>query len=282
MSIDLHIHSTMSDGTLTPKEIVKLAARKGLKAIALTDHDTFEGVQQAIDGAEGLDLEVVSGIELSVKCHGVSAHLLGYLFDHNSSKFQMALSDVQEGRIARNERILKKLSAFNIQISISELKNYAKVGQIGRPHIAKIMVKKGYSKSMDEAFDVYLGATGKAYTPRHLFAIDEAIDHIKKAGGIAVLAHPYTVYKSEIEFKGVVDELLGMGLDGIEAYYPAHSRKFRNEMIQLAIKKDLLVTGGSDYHGDIRPGTTLAGGKNVYVPAEVLGYMKKRAYTRRG
>lgn len=278
MSIDLHIHSTKSDGTLTPTEIVALASKKGLKAIAITDHDTFEGVEEAQEAGQKLGLEVISGIELSVRENNIHIHILGYLFDHHDTSFTQALKKVQQGRSERNSKIIARLGELGAEVSIEEVQRVSPTGQIGRPHIARVLVDKEYVDTIDEAFDIYLGAKGKAYISRYLFDIEDAIGLIKKAGGVSVLAHPYAAYKNCTDFSAFLDNLQSLGLGGIEAYYPPHSRKFRKELISMANQKSLFVTGGSDFHGDIRPGTTLAGGKNVTVPFELLNVMKGRVF----
>lgn len=276
MSIDLHIHTTISDGTMTPGEIVTLASKKGLKAIAITDHDTFAGVEEAQLAGKGVGLEVISGIELSAQYQDINIHLLGYLFDHKDENFIAALRKIQAGRIERNLRIIERLNKLKIELTIEEVEEFSIKGQVGRPHIASLLVRKGYVDTMDEAFEIYLGSGGLAYESRYLFQLPEAIANIKRAGGLAILAHPYHIYNNCKNFKRYLDELSAMGLDGIEAYYPTHSRKFRKELLQLSTEKSLLVTGGSDFHGDIRPGTTLAGGKNVSVPYDLLHSMKKQ------
>lgn len=276
MSIDLHIHSTFSDGTMTPREIVNLAFQKGLKAISITDHDTFAGVEEALVAGRELGLEVVSGIELSARNGAISVHLLGYLFNHNDNTFESVLHKIQLGRIIRNLKIIEKLQEMDIEVSVEEVEEFSVTGLVGRPHIARLLVTKGFVDTMDEAFDLYLGAKGKAYVSRYQFSIPEAIFNIKAAGGLAILAHPYNIYKDGNDFERKIDEMVEMGLAGIEAYYPTHTRKFRKDLIRLAEKKSLLVTGGSDYHGDIKPGTTLAGGKNVSVPYKLLEKMKQQ------
>lgn len=263
----------MSDGTLSPVEIVELAAKKGLRAIAITDHDTFAGVESAQIAGLRVGLEVLSGIELSVKHKNRNLHILGYLFDPESKHFIDALKKVQDGREERNGKIITKLKDLGLNVTLDEVTEISDCGQIGRPHIAQLLVKKNYVRSMDEAFDRYLGINGQAYISRYLFSPYEAIELIKNSGGLSVLAHPLSIYNSCENFESTIEKLKAMGLDGIEAYYPTHSKKFRLELIALATEKNMIVTGGSDYHGDIRPGTTLAGGKNVSVPYELIETM---------
>ncbi len=276
MSIDLHTHSTASDGTMSPVELVKYARKKGLSAIAITDHDTTDGLSEAVAAGVAFGIEVVPGIELSVKYSDYNIHLLGYLLDYQQKAFHLALSKLQAGRIERNKKIIANLNQLGLDVAFRELQKIAGSGQNGRPHIAKLMVEKHFVQSMDEAFEKYLGHGGLAYASRFVFGAQEAISLIKEAGGLAVLAHPLQLEKSVDNFDHALNELCDMGLDGIEVYYPNHSRQFRKRLIAFAEKESLVITGGSDYHGSIRPGTTLAGGKNVSVPSQLLIKMKER------
>lgn len=275
MSIDLHIHSTMSDGTMTPTELVDLARKKGLTCIALTDHDTLAGYQEACKRGEAVGLDVISGIELSVTFAGYNVHLLGYLVDCEDGNLLQGLHRLQGARDKRNSEILRNLRAQDIDISERALKEVSVTGQTGRPHIAKILVQNGAVRSMDEAFEKYLGRSGSAYASRFVYDIKTGIDMIHKAGGLAVVAHPYNLLKDDMESGQILKQLKKLGLDGVETYYPTHSRKFRKQLITLAKSHGLLLTGGSDYHGSIRQGTTLAGGKGVSVPEELVGIMRR-------
>ncbi len=281
MSIDLHIHSTTSDGTMSPAELVKYAHKKGLAAISITDHDTIDGIEEAAIAGKKLGVEVVPGVELSVKCFKQNVHLLGYFFDCHNKILNSALRELQKGRVERNKKIILRLNELGFSLQFSELKKSAGPGQNGRPHIARLMIEKKIVATMDEAFDKYLGKHGSAYTSRFSYEIREAISIIKNAGGVAVLAHPYLLERTMENFPSFLHQLSEMGLDGVEVYYPNHSRQFRKQLIALAENLSLLVTGGSDYHGSIRPGTTLAGGKNVSVPSQLLGQMKDRVVKNR-
>ncbi len=276
MSIDLHTHSTSSDGTMSPADLVKYAQKKGLSAISITDHDSIDGIDEAVAAGNALGIEVVPGIELSVKYSDHNVHLLGYLFNWRNKELHGALVRLQAGRTERNMKIIENLNRLGLSIKFSELKKTADSWQSGRPHIARLMVEKNFVHSMDEAFEKYLGHGGLAYESRFIYGVRDAIELIKNAGGIAVLAHPFQLDKSIDNLPYALHQLSEMGLDGIEVYYPKHSRQFRKRLIALAEKESLLVTGGSDYHGSIRPGTTLAGGKNVSVSAQLLVKMKER------
>ncbi len=281
MSIDLHTHSTASDGTMHPADLVKYAHRKGLSALAITDHDTIEGISEAIAAGESLGIEVVPGLELSVKYCDHSLHLLGYLFDPRNEELLLALDRLQAGRRERNRKIILNLNRLGCSIQFKELQQSAGPGQNGRPHIARLMIEKKCVGTMDEAFEKYLGHGGLAYASRFVYGAGEAISLIQNAGGIAVLAHPLQLERSVDHLPHFVQQLRDMGLDGIEVYYPNHSRQFRKHLISLAEKLSLVLTGGSDFHGTIRPGTTLAGGKNVTVPPQLLVKMKERVLRNR-
>ncbi len=281
MSIDLHAHSTASDGTMSPAELVRYAHQKGLSALAITDHDTIDGIAEAVVAGNVLGIEVVPGIELSVKYRDMHVHLLGYLFNCRHSQLHTTLDQLQAGRVERNKKIIANLNALGFAIEFAELKESAGSGQNGRPHIARLMIEKGFVGTMDEAFEKYLGHGGLAYASRYILGVKEAIALIKNAGGAAVLAHPLQLDKQVDNLPMVVRRMCDLGLDGIEVYYPNHSRQFRKRLKLLTKEYCLLMTGGSDYHGSIRPGTTLAGGKNVSVPAELLVKLKQRVAENR-
>ncbi len=275
MSIDLHIHSTMSDGTMSPSEIVDLAHKKGLSCIALSDHDTVAGNQEAQERGDVVGLDVISGMELSVSFEESNVHLLGYLIDSENGSLLRSLHTLQEARETRNREILRILEESGIHITEKELQKVSGTGQTGRPHIAKILMEKKVVRSMDEAFEKYLGRDGSAYVSRFVLDIKSAVDVIHKAGGLAVVAHPYHLLKNDMTSGEILLRLKELGVDGIETYYPTHSRKFRKQLIKLAEKYGLLLTGGSDYHGTIRRGTTLAGGKGVSVPEALIEVMRR-------
>ncbi|MFT5727828.1 MAG: putative metal-dependent phosphoesterase TrpH [Desulforhopalus sp.] len=282
MSVDLHIHSTMSDGTMSPTEIVDLAYKKGLSCIALTDHDTVAGNQEAQERGDVVGLEVISGMELSVSFEEFNVHLLGYLIDSENVSLLRSLHTLQEARETRNREILHILEVSGIHITEKELQKVSGTGQTGRPHIAKILMEKKVVRSMDEAFEKYLGRDGSAYVSRFVLDMKSAVDVIHKAGGLAVVAHPYHLIKNDMISGEILFRLKELGVDGIETYYPTHSRKFRKQLIKLAEKYGLLLTGGSDYHGTIRRGTTLAGGKGVSVPAELVEIMRRTRNVHQG
>ncbi|MDK9707844.1 MAG: PHP domain-containing protein [Desulforhopalus sp.] len=276
MTIDLHVHSTFSDGSMSPTELVYYAKSKRLSAIAITDHDTIDGIGEAISAGTQSGVEIVPGVELSVKHEDDSVHLLGYFFKQSDEALLLTLKRIQSDRVERNRTILANMEKFGVDIQLEQLEKVSGHGQSGRPHIAQLLIQRGVVRNMDEAFDRYLGKGGLAYAQRAVLQADEAIKLICDAGGIAVLAHPQQVEKSGKDVDRLIGKLRAVGLGGIEVYYPTHSRQFKKKLLTTAKKLDLLVTGGSDYHGSIRPGTTLAGGKNCSVPLNLLAEMKHR------
>ncbi|MFV0438206.1 MAG: PHP domain-containing protein [Desulfopila sp.] len=276
MSIDLHIHSTFSDGTLSPTELVALARTRGLTAISITDHDTVEGTAEAIEAGQKAKMTIVPGIEMSVVFAEVHLHLLGYYLSARDQHLLTRLKDIQDARRRRNSRIIEKLGALGIEISMAEVERKSPLGQTGRPHIAQVLVDKGVVSSIDQAFSRFLGRRGGAYAPRKVLDAAEGIALICGARGIPVLAHPMTIDNSLRRIPALVERLVALGLQGIEAYYPGHSARNQKQLCALAERHDLVVTGGSDYHGSVRPDTTLAGGSNVTVPEVVLERLQKR------
>jgi len=269
MSVDLHIHSHFSDGSNSPTEIVRLAKKRGLLHIAITDHDTAGGVPEALTAGLIDGVRVTSGVEVSVRHQGVPVHILGYGFAPDHPQMAAFMATLQRERRGRNQAMLAKLADCGLAVSLDEVKSEAGIGQIGRPHFAKTLVKKGYVPTFDEAFRQYLGRGAKAYVPRPVHCTDEAIEMIHAAHGVAVLAHPANIDPSLRTVPGLVAELAALGLDGLEAYYPTHSKTMRARLIDMAKENGLIVTGGSDYHGALRPDTNLAGSRRFRVPAEV-------------
>ena len=269
MSVDLHIHSHFSDGSDSPAAIISLAKERRLVHIAITDHDSIDGLPEALNAGQALGLRVTSGIEISVRHEGQPIHILGYGFSLDHAGLTSFIRTLQNERRQRNLGILEKLAACGLAVSLDELSREAGIGQIGRPHFAKILVQKGYAANHDEAFRQYLGRNAKAYVPRPVHSAAEAIGVMHDAGGVASLAHPTNIDSSLDAIPGLVAELAVLGLDGIEAYYPTHSKTTRARLIEIARKSRLMVTGGSDYHGTLRPETSLAGSRRFRVPAEV-------------
>ena len=250
MKIDLHVHTTASDGTMSPTEVVRYAKEKGLQTIAITDHDTIEGIAEGLQEGRKLGLEVIPGVELSVDFAKGTMHLLGYYIDHTSAELLEKLTIVQQARAERNLKIVEKLQGLGIDIDLSEVKEAPEHGQIGRPHFAYTMVQKGYVQNIQDAFDRYLRKGGPAYVEKFKFSPEEAMSVIHKAGGITVLAHPFTTNQLQLQdLELVIVDLKEKGLDGIETYYPEHSEGQTRLYRHLAEKYGLVITGGSDFHG---------------------------------
>ena len=255
--IDLHTHSSYSDGSLSPRQLVELAKKRKLRAIALTDHDTVAGVEEALEAGNELGVEVVPGVEISAQYPPGTMHILGYYVRPVDRKLLEALKKLQQARAARNPQIIERLQALGLEITINEALELS-AGQVGRPHIARALVNKGYVSSIDEAFSLYLKKGAVAYVEKFRFPPEEAIAIIRKAGGIAVLAHPFTlgVEKSD-ELSQLARELRDMGLEGIEVFYPDHTEKMAVLYEDVAKRLGLLCTGGSDFHGNFRDHTYL-------------------------
>lgn len=248
MSFDLHMHSTYSDGTLTPEELIVLAEKKGLKGISITDHDSISAYPEAFLYAKKHQINLIPGIELSCHFKNQSTHILGYSFDHAHPSIIGLCKRHSERRTNRNLEILEKLKSLGIEISENEL-HASTQGVVGRPHIAKILVKRGLVADIPDAFKTYLGEGKKAYCPGEIFSVEEAIQVIHEAKGFAVLAHPHLHYNHAF-----VKELLNAHrFDGIECVYAIMPAAKNAPWINYAKQKNLLITGGSDFHGTIKP-----------------------------
>lgn len=275
--IDLHTHSTASDGALTPAELVAYAQEKKLEAIAITDHDTIDGVAEALAAGARLGIEVVPGIEISAEYPNSTLHILGYYIDSTDRKFLDSIEILQKARADRNPGIIRKLQNLGIDIELAEVIEESGSGQVGRPHFAQVLLKKGYVKTSREAFERYLAKGAAAYSDKFRFQPEEAIALIKHAGGIPVLGHPSTLQCStDRELAAFIERMVGYGLMGLEVYYSDHSGAQIKFYEEIAKKHTLLVTGGSDFHGKHIKGIDLGTGKNnLNIPYECLGAMKR-------
>ncbi|MFH1710427.1 MAG: PHP domain-containing protein [bacterium] len=244
MPADLHIHSNFSDGLLSPAEIVKKARDAGLTVISITDHDIVDGIDPAIAEGEITGVKIIPGIEFTTDVPGTEIHMLGYYIDHKAEWLLELLSKIQDDRTNRIHKIIDKLKKLGISISAEDVLKLAGTGSVGRPHVARALLQKGAVKSVQEAFNKYLGYGTPAYVPHFRLTPVQAVQTIIKAGGIPVYAHPAVSNKDEI-----IPELVAKGLAGIEAYYSKHSDDQTKHYVALAEKYGLLMTGGSDYHG---------------------------------
>ena len=278
--IDLHTHTTESDGSYTPEQLVETAVAAGLEALGITDHDTFAGYQKAQERAKVVGLDLVCGVEVSTTHRGRSVHLLGYFLDGPpGDEIQRQLADMRRSRSERNHRLIERLQALGFAITLDEVRALGR-GMSGRPHFAQVMVRKGYVSTTQEAFDLYLGEEGRAHIERRSIPLMEAIRLIGVAGGLAILAHPVRLRRKSSGFdadEALIAECAANGLMGIEAYHSDHSPDDVLRYRTLAAQLGLVVSGGSDFHGAAKPDVTLGSGRNenVMVPRAVLDRLRK-------
>jgi len=247
--IDLHLHTTASDGVMSPSEIVRYAKTKGLQAIAITDHDTIEGLGEGLSEGERIGLEVIPGIEISAEHSPGSMHLLGYLFDIDHPLLKDRLAHLQKARAERNPKIVEKLNRLGIKVSYEEVAKVSGGGQVGRPHFAQVLLDKGYVRSFQEAFDRFLKKGAPAYAEKFRFKATEALHFIQEANGVVALAHPKTLgLNGYSELESFLLQLVKDGLKGLEVYYPEHSALEVSHYKTLAERCGLVITGGTDYH----------------------------------
>jgi len=271
--IDLHSHTNESDGTCSPAQLIDEAVRAGVKTLGITDHDTFKGFDQACAAATTAGVELVCGIELSTKLHGHSVHLLGYFLGGNGlGDFRTWVLEQQAARRDRNIRLVARLQELGFDITLEEAEARGR-GMTGRPHFAQILVEKGYVSNLRQAFDDYLDESAKGYVFRREPQFAEGVERIRKAGGIASLAHPVRV-KGDVP--ALMPELAESGLNAIEAYHSDHTPADTDLYLSLAKRYDLRVTGGSDFHGAVKPGVTLGRGcnGNLHIPDDLVEKLK--------
>jgi predicted metal-dependent phosphoesterase TrpH len=268
--IDLHTHSTASDGKLRPSEVVHLAASLGVGTLALTDHDTTDGVIEAQQAGREMGVEVIAGVEINSEGEHGDAHILGYFIDPSEPRLQEQLEAVRDARVGRARGMLKKLAAMGLPLEWERIMAMAgDAASIARPHIARAMIEAGYVATTQEAFDLYISNSGPAYVNRLRMTMCEAVGFIHGAGGVAVMAHP-----AESKLVHLVARLVEAGLDGIEVYYPKHTPEQQSELLALARRYDLVTTGGSDFHAlDDRSHGQIGG---VEVPPGTVEKLKAR------
>jgi predicted metal-dependent phosphoesterase TrpH len=243
MRVDLHLHTIASDGQLTPTQLVQLARQHGLGVIAITDHDTTNGIEEAQQAAHGSPV-VIPGIELSAEDDGHDVHILGYFLNINDSAFQQQLARFRDDRLHRGQRIVERLAQLQMPVNWQTILGFADGGAVGRPHIARAMVGAGYVSSVKEAFDRFLYTGGPAYVARRRLSPEDAVELIHSAGGVAVLAHPGLV----ADYEAIVERLVPAGLDGVEVVHPANPEVVQTRLRELALHYNLIMTGGSDFH----------------------------------
>lgn len=276
---DLHIHSTMSDGLLSPEDIVNWGVKKGLTAISITDHDSISGIECAADYSKDKNIEVVPGIEMSTEYNNVEVHMLGYFIDYKSSLLCGMLEKLKMSRVERAKLMIKKLNDLGINITIDYIHEIARNAQsVGRPHIARALIKLGYCSSIEEAFDKYIGYNKPAYVERYKLSPFEALEIILNSGGAASIAHPGLIIN--IDRLLLIKKLKGWGLSGIEVYHTKHTNEDVVYFSSIAEKLNLIPTGGSDCHGLMENSGPILG--SVTVPYESVKKLKNASAAYRG
>ena len=275
--IDLHVHSTASDGTASPRELAELALRQGLSAVAVTDHDTVLGYPELKEAGEELGIETVPGIEISTKFHR-AVHILGYYIDPHSPHLEPVLNWVVEDRDKRNREMCRLMAADGLPVNYEDMKQ--RFGEvIGRPHFADLLVELGLAKNVKDAFDRYVEKGQRYYVGRTILPIEQAIDIIRLSGGVPVLAHPFQYQLDDAGLRELIEHCIAQGLRGMECRYSGYGPEQSEYLEKLAEEYGLIKTGGSDYHGSNKPKIVLGRGieQNLHIPYEWLENLKEEA-----
>ena len=288
-AIDLHVHSNRSDGTFSPRQLVDYAMEKGLKAFALTDHDCIDGLEEAIQYAdtlkkkaeEGQSLqvpEVIPGIEFSTEYQEQDVHILGLYIHYQEASFQKQLKAFVDSRISRNQKMCRLLTDTGLSVTYEDLLAEFPDAVITRAHYAKYMLNHGYINSMAEAFERYIGDRCPCYVPREKITPVQAVELVLKAGGVPVLAHPLLYHMSDSRLDALISQLTEAGLLGLEAVYSTYTAAEERQMRRLAAKYGLLISGGSDFHGENKPGLDLGTGYGrLFIPCSLLDDIRNAA-----
>jgi predicted metal-dependent phosphoesterase TrpH len=275
MAVDLHLHSACSDGSLTPTEIVHTAANIGLTGIALTDHDTLQGLPEAVTAAADRGIRFIGGTELSVLWKDQSMHMLVYFLKPEPGPLQDRMEELRVWRQQRNHHIATRLQELGLEVSMEEVTDEAGGGVIGRPHFAGVLIKKGYVASVPEAFDRYLASGRSAYVSRKRLSAAEAIELSRQSGAVPVIAHPHTLNLRAEEFATGFADLVSQGLGGIEAHYGEYTPTMRSRIAAICSDLGIVATGGSDYHGRYKPHLEIGTGKgDLRVPDDVVNQLE--------
>lgn len=269
-AVDLHVHTTFSDGLFTPEQVVAEAKRLGLAAVAITDHDSVEGVERAIAAGRKLKVEVVPGAELSTNVSGVDVHLLAYLFNYKAPVVKSFFAEVRQKRVERAEKMVMRLRELGVKVEISRVMELAGDGAVGRPHVAQAIVEAGGTATISEAFSRYIGYDGPAYFPKMRLTPLQVVDFIHRHDGLVVIAHPATYGNDDLVYTAIA-----AGADGIEVWHPDHDKASVEHYQELAQKNGLLVTGGSDCHGGRKAGMVYLG--SLTVPYSCLAQLRRLA-----
>jgi predicted metal-dependent phosphoesterase TrpH len=279
--LDLHLHTTHSDGSFTPTEVIDLAHKAGVTALAITDHDITTGILEATLAGQEHGIDVIPGIEISSIIGTSELHILGYFLDYQDARLNERLARLRDSRHRRNPKIIERLQAAGIAITYEEVRALAGTDSVGRPHIARVLMEKGVVASAKEAFDLWLADGRPAYVPRELPTPSDAMRWIREAKGLPVLAHPTWVKPTDGTLTDLVRQLKADGLDGVEVHYSTHTPRQTREYLALAKQLDLLVTGGSDFHGLTKPDIDVGIGKGtLHVPGSLLDKLRNTAAQR--
>jgi hypothetical protein len=263
---DLHLHTSFSDGTLSPEQIIQAAYRLGFSAVAITDHDILDGIEPALSAGKNCGVEVVPGVELSAESNGEEIHILGFYVDWKDQKFQRKLREFRTSRLARAMKMVDKLNELGVNINYDDVLSRTNSKAVGRPHVAAAILEKGHVSSFSEAFSRFIGDDGPAYVSKQKLSPAEAITMVLDAGGVPVLAHPGMLQQS------IVPDLVSLGLMGLEAFHPSHSAQVSDYYCHLAKQYTLLVTGGSDCHGEAKDEKSMG---SVRLPYKHVKDLKK-------
>jgi 3',5'-nucleoside bisphosphate phosphatase len=276
--IDLHLHTTHSDGSLSPTKVLWLAHKAGVTALAITDHDIVTGIPEALAAGAELGIEIIPGVEISSRVGDSELHILGYCLHWQDPELNQRLAFLRESRHSRNPQIIERLRALGLDVTYEEVRALAGTDAVGRPHIARLLMDKKYVTSAKDAFDRYLADGRPAYVARELPNPADAIAWIRAAGGVAVLAHPTWAKVSGEGLTTLLTTLKTAGLGGIEVHYSTHTKRQTTEYLDLAKRLDLLVTGGSDFHGVTKPDIEVGTGRgDLKVSEKLLDPLKKAA-----
>ena len=276
--LDLHLHTTHSDGSLPPAEVLALAHKAGVTALAITDHDITTGIPEALLAGVNLGIEVIPGVEISSRFGESELHILGYFLDWQDQALNTRLAGLRASRHRRNPQIIERLRALGHDVTYDEVRELAGTESVGRPHIARVLMNKGYVKSAKEAFDRFLAQGKSAYISRELPEPAEAMAWIRAAKGVPVLAHPLWAKQQDEELSALCGRLKTEGLGGMEVHYSTHNPKQTAELLDIAKRLDLLVTGGSDFHGLTKPDIEVGVGRGgLTVPVKLLDPLRKAA-----
>ncbi|MEO0085313.1 MAG: PHP domain-containing protein [candidate division WOR-3 bacterium] len=266
--VDLHVHTTYSDGLMAPGEVVVTARSLGLRAVAITDHDSVSGIDEAMERGKALGVEVVPGVEMSTGVSGEDVHILGYLLDWRAEEVQQRFHDLRRKRDERAQRMVEKLAELDVSVTIERVRELAGDGAVGRPHLAQAMLEAGAVRSINEAFDRYIGYDKPAYVPKSKLSPLEAVEFIHAQHGVAVIAHPATYGNDSVVYAAIA-----AGVDGIEVWHSDHDKRAVAHYQEVAQKNGLIATGGSDCHGGRKNNMVYLG--QVEVPYQCLEELRR-------